>query len=207
VRYAVLCLYTAHLSNRDGRRWRWICMATHAANKLRRSIDLRARETRRCDGQVVGPPMVIYSSGKNKRMAAAAAPVDLSTGEKVKILYGRRRRHSWPGAREFNSAGRRQMLWLTGPDSGSAGLGTNLRSTSASTHQFHYGHPPTTHPQHPRSRLTYIMYIYYSHLAAVFRSAAAINPIIGTAAVSPVFASSPRSDSASHEEHHRGTYI
>lgn len=136
----------------------------------------------RCDGQVVGPPMVIYSSGKNKRMAAAS--VDLSTGEKVKILYGR---HSWPCAREFNSAGRRQMLWLTGPDSGSAGLETNFRSTTVSTHQFHYGHPPTTPPQHRHrtwSRLTYIMYIYYSHLSAIFRSAAAINPIIGTA-ISP----------------------
>ncbi|KAL4091113.1 hypothetical protein QTP88_025851 [Uroleucon formosanum] len=100
----------------------------------------------RCDGQVVGPPTVIYPSGKNKRMDAAAASMDLSTGKKVKILYGRRRRHSWPGAREFNSAGRRQMLWLTGPDSGSAGLQTDFRSTTVSTHQFHYGHPPTHQP-------------------------------------------------------------
>lgn len=135
-----------HLSEpREGRRWRWMYGNAYSANKLRRSIDLWAREMRRCDGQVVGPPTVIYSSGKNKRMDAAAASVDLSTGKKVKILYGRRRR-SWPGAREFNSAGRRQMLWLTGPDSGSAGLETDLRSIAVSTHQFHYGHPPTHQP-------------------------------------------------------------
>lgn len=143
----------------------------------------------------------------------AAASVDLSTGEKVKILYAAgRRHHSWPVAREFNSSGRRQMLWLTGPDSGSAGLDTNLRSTAVWTHQFHYGHPPTTQPSlHCTTTaatvpfLTYIMYIYYSHLAAIFRSAAAINPIIGTA--TPI-ASSPRSVSVSHEDHHhRGTYI
>lgn len=141
----------------------------------------------RCDEQVVGPPMVIYLSGKNQRGggASAAVAVDLSTGKRVKILKSCLRR-SWLGAREFNSTNWRQMLRLTGLDSGYAGLQeTNLRST-VSTHQFHYGHPlthnpPSITPLLLRFRLTYIMYIYYSHLAVIIRSAVAINPIIGTA--------------------------
>jgi hypothetical protein len=65
--------------------------------------------------------MVIYLSGKNQPVAAAAVVVDLSTGKRVKILNSRLR-SSWLGACEFNSTNRRQMLRLTGPDSGYAGL-------------------------------------------------------------------------------------
>jgi len=48
-----------------------------------------ARDANRCDGQVVGRATDGHHlSGKNQRVAAvAAASVDLSTGEKVKILY------------------------------------------------------------------------------------------------------------------------
>lgn len=146
VRYAVLCYRLHHTLtngigvNVDG------CMATRPINCVDRSIRGHERledATDRWSGHRWSSICPVKTNG----WAAAAAFVDLSEGEKVKILYGRRH-HSWPGAREFNSAGRRQMLRLTGPDSGSAGLETDLRSTVVSTHQFHYGHPPTTTPRH-----------------------------------------------------------
>jgi len=63
------------------------CMAMYTADKLRRSICGRERREDATDRWSGGPPTVIYLAGKNQRAAAAAASVDLSTGEKVKILY------------------------------------------------------------------------------------------------------------------------